>query len=551
MSVSSSLLYSAAQPTSFTPWNISLSFITIWIIRLFYRVNRSAARKRDYSRFSDSNRCAPTTAMPKIFLGSIRHKVNLLLYPGGDLLDNVYATKFKKYGSTHALYDRYGVPVVIHTTDPVNLNAVLSKSSAHWGPSKSRACTMYPLAQDGLLNSEGEAWHRNRKLILRHLHNKHIKDVKNAEGDIELLFDAIGPFKQDGWTGVVDLLDLFHRMSLDISTSFLLGTSANSQVNGMRNVTIQAAIDEFGLRRGRMDSKMSYDEAYEIVRHYYSMRSKLGSKYWMADSLTYRQACDTLNSFADDLIKQAIARSKRAANTSDEPSSRFGLIDSLIKEIGDPVQIRNLVMDLFIAGQNMSGTMAAWVFAQLEAHPDIFQRVRDEVLEKFGTEQEPLSPITWDGLRSCTTMQHVILETLRMYPLLANIGRNAKCNTVLPRGGGKDGMQPIAVPKGAAVTCNIYLVHRREAEWGPDAWEFRPDRWVDKKLGPEYAPFGAGPRVCIGQQMTMSEISYLLARMMQRFSEIKAPEGQDNLTKGYRVVIAPKNGVKVRLRRAA
>lgn len=48
----------------------------------------------------------------------------------------------------------------------------------------------------------------------------------------------------------------------------------------------------------------------------------------------------------------------------------------------------------------------------------------------------------------------------------------------------------------------------------------------------------------------MTEISYLIARMMQRFSEIKRPEGQDNLTKGYRVVIAPKNGVKVRLRRA-
>lgn len=122
--------------------------------------------------------------------------------------------------------------------------------------------------------------------------------------------------------------------------------------------------------------------------------------------------------------------------------------------------------------------MAAWVFAQLEAHPDIFQRVRDEVLDKFGTEQES---ITYDSLRSCTLMQHVISETLRMYRLLANIGRNAKKSAVLPRGGGEDGMQPLAVPKGAAITCNIYLVHRREEEWGADAWEFNPDRWVGRK----------------------------------------------------------------------
>lgn len=143
---------------------------------------------------------------------------------------------------------------------------------------------MYPLAQDGLLNSEGEDWHRNRKLILRHIHSKRVKDVQNYETDIDLLFSAIGPAQEDGWTSTVDLLDLFHRMSLDMSTSFLLGTSANSQINGMRNARMQAAIDKFGLRRGKTDKSLSYDEAYEVVRHYFSLRSKLGSKYWVADS---------------------------------------------------------------------------------------------------------------------------------------------------------------------------------------------------------------------------------------------------------------------------
>lgn len=159
-----------------------------------------------------------------------------------------------------------------------------------------------------------------------------------------------------------------------------------------------------------------------------------------------------------------------------------------------------------------------------------------------------------------------------MYPLLANIGRHAKCDTVLPRGGGEDGSLPIAVPKGAAVTCNVYLLHRRQEEWGEDAWEFNPDRWIGRKFGPEYAPFGMGPRVCVGREsllffsffppcltdlssslehLSMTEISFLIARMMQHFSEMKSPEGQDDLTKGYRVVVAPKNGVKVKLRRAS
>lgn len=152
-----------------------------------------------------------------------------------------------------------------------------------------------------------------------------------------------------------------------------------------------------------------------------------------------------------------------------------------------------------IAGQNMTGTTAAWLFAQLERHPEIYKQVREEVLAKFGTEHEPKEPLIWSNMKACTTMQNVILETLRMYPLLANIGRNAKCDTVLPQGGGPDGLQPIAVPKGATVTCNVYLTHRREEEWGSDAWEFRPDRWIGRKFGPEYAPFGGGARICVGR----------------------------------------------------
>jgi cytochrome P450 len=152
-------------------------------------------------------------------------------------------------------------------------------------------------------------------------------------------------------------------------------------------------------------------------------------------------------------------------------------------------------VDLFIAGQNMTGTIADWIFAQLEANPEIYRRVHKEVLDTFGTEEPPLVPITWDNMQACTTMQHVIMETMRMYPLLANVGRTARTDTILPRGGGLDGLAPMAVPAGAAFTCNLYLMHRREEEWGGDARDFNPDRWMGRKIGPEYAPFGAGPRV--------------------------------------------------------
>ncbi|KAF2766357.1 cytochrome P450 [Teratosphaeria nubilosa] len=523
-----------------------------WLVRATLKLWLNFTSTRRFQRFAASNHCGNATAIPKPICGNLRHKLRLLTYRGGDLLDGLFAAKYKKYGPTHALHDSFGKPVVIHTIDPANLNAVLSTSWNDWKPSKNRTNTLKPLAQDGLLLTEGDIWHRKRKLISRHLGTKRAKDTSREEVHIQTLFEAIGDDDHDGWTGEVDLVDLLHRFALDTSTAFLLGKGAESQRSGMKEKQRQAAMKEFDLVPGKSATDMSYDQAYETIRQYLSRRSKLGSLYWIADGIDYRRACATMNRYADDLVVQAMAEASSNVVATADISAKgdFGLISDLKQELQDPIEIRNLVMDLFIAGQNMTGTLAAWIFAQLEQRPETYQRMRAEVVETFGEEHSPKIPIIWDEMKKCQTLQHVILETLRMYPLLANIGRTARVDTVLPHGGGPDGLLPLAVPAGAAITCNLYLMHRRQEEWGDDAWKFNPHRWIGRKFGAEYASFGLGPRVCVGFQMAKTELSYLCIKMVQHFSEIRAPGGQDNLAKAYRVVVAPANGVKVKLRRA-
>lgn len=250
----------------------------------FAQFANAAWQTRHFARWEREHGCRPASALPKPFLSTLRHKLKLLNHQGGDLLDVVFADKYRKYGATHALHDSFGRPHVIHTIDPLNLSAVLNGSFEDWKPSKSRTNTLYPLAQEGLLTTDGQTWHHNRKMIQRHIGTKRAKDVRDSEVDIQLLFDAIGQVGKDGWTETVDLLDLFHRLALDMSTTYLLGTSANSQAKGIFTKEKDAAKLKFGLVEPKKTSKaMTYDEAYETVRNYFSWRSKLGSKYWLAD----------------------------------------------------------------------------------------------------------------------------------------------------------------------------------------------------------------------------------------------------------------------------
>jgi cytochrome P450 len=67
-------------------------------------------------------------------------------------------------------------------------------------------------------------------------------------------------------------------------------------------------------------------------------------------------------------------------------------------------------------------------------------------------------------------------------------------------------------------------MHRRRDIYGPDADEFRPERWEKLRPGWGYLPFNGGPRICVGQQFALTEAGYATVRLMQTFSGIEDRE---------------------------
>lgn len=93
---------------------------------------------------------------------------------------------------------------------------------------------------------------------------------------------------------------------------------------------------------------------------------------------------------------------------------------------------------------------------------------------------------------------------LRLYPQLPVNVRFAVRPTILPRGGGPDGLAPVLINKGTGIGWSSYHLHRREDIYGQDACVYRPERWEGGQLSREVAQTGgfldfhAGPRICLG-----------------------------------------------------
>ena len=150
-------------------------------------------------------------------------------------------------------------------------------------------------------------------------------------------------------------------------------------------------------------------------------------------------------------------------------------------------------------------------------------------------------------------LRAVLNEIQRLYPIVPMNSREAIADTTLPRGGGPDGMAPVAILKGTYVSYHSYAMHRRKDIYGDDAESFRPERWLDDenptplRPGWAYLPFNGGPRVCIGQQFALTEAGYVVVRLLQEFKEMEG-RSEGPWREKMSITCSPFGGAKVGLR---
>lgn len=180
-----------------------------------------------------------------------------------------------------------------------------------------------------------------------------------------------------------------------------------------------------------------------------------------------------------------------------QTGGRYVFLNELLKQTDDKVQIRSELLNILLAGRDTTASLLSNVWFELSRRPEVYKKLREEVNALGG--KKP----SFQQIKDMKYLRALLNESLRLHPVVPGNSRQATNDTVLPTGGGPDGKSPIFVPAGMIVGWSLWSMHRRTDFYGPDAEEFRPDRWLgDKGLRPswEYLPFNGGPRICIGRE---------------------------------------------------
>lgn len=222
---------------------------------------------------------------------------------------------------------------------------------------------------------------------------------------------------------------------------------------------------------------------------------------------------------AISVLKRLIDRHVQARLTLARPVWPSDLLSRLLElHLDDPAAwplqaVRDECMTTFLAGhETVAATLAWWAWC-MAANPTAQQTARQEVQAVL----HGRTPGAQD-LPALAYLNATLQETLRLYPA-APLLLARRSTKPLNLGGWQ-------FPARTLFSVPVQLMHQ-DARWFPEPQAFRPERFgADAPKFPRGAlmPFGAGPRVCLGQHLALTEMMVVAAMFLQRF-DVTVPDG--------------------------
>ena len=389
-----------------------------------------------------------------------------------------------------------GAPALL-LNDPEAVRHVLQGNARNWTKATLQYSSLATVTGPGLLAVSDDRWLSRRRIAQPAFHLSRIDAVgaRVAEAGRKVV-DSWAGLAADGEAVDVDTLSM--RITLDVVGRTLFDRDLADVTDELVHAT---------------------DEAAELV---VAQGRSLPWPSWVPTSVNRRLRVSV--AALDDICRRLIT-DRRARGASESDTDLLGLL--VAAGLPDDA-IRDELVTMVVAGHETVASALTWTLMLLAEHPEAQQRLRDEAREAGG----------WTPLRLREQLpwtRAVVDESLRLFPPGWVVSRKA---TQADSVGGQ------AVPAGTLAIISPWLLHRNADSW-PDPSEFRPERFLGEmatQARPDYVPFGLGPRLCIGRDFALVELTILLAELL-RDHAVELPSGWKRPECNAFVTLRPRGGL--------
>jgi hypothetical protein len=407
----------------------------------------------------------------------IKHSITILRNPLP-----FHKANFLKLGNSFRLNIGFKNSVVF-SRDAELLSYVLQKNQKNYSKSPIQTKDLAKYIGKGLLTAEGEQWQKQRKLIQPAFH----------KSQLNLLLETIHTTIQKELDNVVldKLSDIFPVFN-DLAFQTVVKSLFSSEIK-----------DE-DIKKLQLATEVTQQMLVKELRQPY-----LG--WWFNLSGKIK--------FHINLIDESRAILRRLVNQRKQSKVKQNdLLDMLLDaryEDGsemEEAQLLDEILILFAAGHETTSNALTFTCELLARNAASQTKILEEVKR---VKSESSDTMHW--IKNATYTKMVIEESMRLFPPAYFMDRINKEN---------DSFNGFEIPKGSNLLFSIYEIHRH-----PDFWEnpedFIPERFLEDKIkfSKNYFPFGAGQRMCIGNNFAMYEMILAMLSLVERYkiTEKKTP----------------------------
>jgi len=382
---------------------------------------------------------------------------------------------FEKYGDTFRI-DLGKKSNWLFTRDPESIKHILQKNHRNYDKSDLQTKDLGKYIGKGLLTSNGEFWRVHRRMIQPTFHKKKL------EGLMDIMYKALQRELQEIKPNQEqDIFPLMGDLAFQVvAQSLFSADDLREKIQKLKAITIR--IQEMLVKELRLP----------YLKWWFQLNGEI-KKHLLLSS----DAGHILNEIVQDRVDSA-----------EEKDDLLDMLLSARYEDGTPMpreQLIDEVLVLFTAGHETTANALSLALLLLAKYPRIQEHLFQEVK---GVNFETDSIMEQIGKLGYT--KQCIEETLRLYPPLFVLDRiSIDSDTV----NGQD------FKKGTVWLMSFFELHRHS-----DFWEepevFNPDRFAPenkKDASNYYFPFGAGPRMCIGNNFAMYEMIMTVASVVKKY----------------------------------
>ena len=388
---------------------------------------------------------------------------------------------------------RIGPREILAVANPETIAAMLRDRPEGFSRTTRLSAIANDMGFSGLFSAEGDAWRRQRPMVMASFDPGHIKSYFRALVKVTERFKRRWQRCAAAHTAIDLQADLM-RYTVDVTAGLAFGTDINTLES--EEEVIQTHLDKvFPSLFRRLFSPFPWLNWFHdrgLPKHLQALKVAVAD--FIAQARARMEAEPKLREKPTNLIEAMIA-------ARDNPDS--GLTD------GD---VAGNVLTMLLAGEDTTANTLAWMIYLLYRNPEALRKAQQEVLGIDAEKYEEVAALPY--VDAC------ISETMRLKPVAPIIMLQPTRDTKIGE---------IEVPARTLIMCLMRAGPTDERRF-PDAQAFDPGRWVSANSNsPKRVtmPFGAGPRLCPGRYLAMLEIKMAMAMLLAGFEieSVSTPDG--------------------------